>query len=85
MQFPIDLSNTKESLYLCTWNGDEIIEIHTLESLRREYGETNLFDEDEFCHLFEMPFEEYVKRMGNGDHHIFDNMRIDCIKSFIDI
>jgi len=31
--------------FLCKWNGDEIIELHTQESLWNEYKNTNLFED----------------------------------------
>jgi hypothetical protein len=80
--FPIDLSNSKEAVFLCMWNGDEIVELHTLESLKSQYGNTNLFDVEEFREFFEtgLSFEEFVLQMGHGDYHIFDNMRIERIQ-----
>tara|TARA_R100001377_G_C3168749_1_gene102286 strand:- start:343 stop:657 length:315 start_codon:yes stop_codon:yes gene_type:complete len=30
--------------YYCSWNGGEIIQIHTKETLYEEYKDTNLFD-----------------------------------------
>tara|TARA_R100001530_G_scaffold71513_1_gene50639 strand:+ start:178 stop:480 length:303 start_codon:yes stop_codon:yes gene_type:complete len=33
-------------LFLCTWNSREVVEIHTKETLKSQYGDTNLFDED---------------------------------------
>jgi hypothetical protein len=81
--FPIDLSNTEQAVFLCMWNGDEIIELHTLDSLRVKYSTTNLFDVKEFRDFFDtsLSFEEYVLQMGHGDYHIFDNLRIECVKS----
>ena len=34
--------------FLCTWNGNEIIELHTKESLWKEYKNTNLFEDDDW-------------------------------------
>ena len=34
--------------FLCTWNGDEIIELHTKESLWNEYKNSNLFEDDDW-------------------------------------
>tara|TARA_R100000152_G_C6776001_1_gene204821 strand:- start:913 stop:1233 length:321 start_codon:yes stop_codon:yes gene_type:complete len=34
--------------FLCTWNGDEIIELHTKESLWKNYKDTNLFEDDDW-------------------------------------
>jgi hypothetical protein len=38
----------KKDYFLCTWNGDEIIELHTQESLWKEYKNTNLFEDDDW-------------------------------------
>jgi len=32
--------------FLCDWDNGHIVEIHTLDSLFREYRDTNLFDSD---------------------------------------
>ena len=40
-----NLSN--EPIYLCDWNDGEIVQIHSKETLEKEYSETNLFDDDE--------------------------------------
>ena len=81
--FPIDLSNSEESIFLCMWNGETIVELHTLASLKAKYGETNLYDVVEFREFFdtELSFEEHALQMGHGDYHHFDNMLIECIKS----
>jgi len=42
----ITMPSTKCNIYLCRWNGDEIVQIHTKETLYNEYKDTNLFDED---------------------------------------
>jgi hypothetical protein len=80
--YPIELSKEIDSLFLCTWNGGEIIEIHTISSMKKEYGQSNLFDADEFRYFFDtdLSFEEYLLKMANSDYHIFDNMEIRRIK-----
>ena len=35
-----------EPIYLCDWNDGEIVQIHSKETLEKEYAETNLFDDD---------------------------------------
>ena len=41
------ISNEKNKVvYLCTWNDGETVQIHTKETLRDEYKDTNLFDVD---------------------------------------
>ena len=82
MNYPIDLSKEIDALFLCTWNGGETVEIHTTKSMKDEYGESNLFDIDEFRYFFDtdLSFEEYLLKMINGDYYIFDNMEIRRIK-----
>jgi len=41
----IYLNQYKCPLFRVSWNGDEIITIHSKETLIKEYGETNLFDD----------------------------------------
>lgn len=81
-QYPINLSSEPYSLFLCVWNGGEIIEIHTIPSLKKQYGETNLYDADEFRQFFDTPFsfEEYLLKMVCQDYYVFDNMEIRRIK-----
>jgi hypothetical protein len=81
--FPIDLSKSEEAVFLCMWNGDEIVELHTITSLKAKYGSTNLFAAEDFKHTFDtdLSFEDYLLQMGHGDYHIFDNLRIECVKS----
>jgi len=43
----IVLSKMKEPIYLCTWNDGEIVEIHTEETLKKDYVGTNLFETTE--------------------------------------
>jgi hypothetical protein len=44
-EYPFVVSGEKP-VFLCTWDGDNV-EVHTRESLRTIYGETNLFDDDD--------------------------------------
>ena len=82
MKYPIDLSSEPHALFLCVWNGGEIIEIHTTTSMREHYGQSNLFDIDEFRYAFDtdLSFEEYLLKMVSGDYYVFDNMEIRRIK-----
>ena len=32
-----------EPIYLCSWNDNEIVQIHSKETLEKEYKETNLW------------------------------------------
>jgi hypothetical protein len=48
MNKSVAVENDKnEKMYLCTWNGGDIVEIHTEKTLRKEYKDTNLFDVDD--------------------------------------
>lgn len=38
--------------YLCTWDGDATVEIHTSETLHAKYDQTNLFDPTDWTHDF---------------------------------
>ena len=40
-------NESDKPIYLCDWNDGEIVQIHSKETLEKEYAETNLFDEDE--------------------------------------
>ena len=39
---------SEKDYFLCTWNGNEIIELHTKESLWNEYKNTNLFEDNDW-------------------------------------
>ena len=43
----ITIENNKSNIYLCTWNDGDIVQVHTKETLKDEYKDTNLFDVDE--------------------------------------
>ena len=51
MKHSITLTESEDSKekqvakYLTTWNGNDMVQIHTKETLYNEYKETNLFDE----------------------------------------
>nr|BAR27949.1 hypothetical protein [uncultured Mediterranean phage uvMED] len=63
MKESINLKEDKEVKYLCSWNSNDIVQIHTKETLWNEYKDSNLFDDDD-----DMLFET----LGNG----FDNFKI---------
>ena len=44
MKQSITLTGDHIVKYLCKWNGDEIIQIHTEETLRADYKDSNLFN-----------------------------------------
>ena len=55
----------KEVIYLCTWNGGEIVQIHTEKTLREDYKGSNLFtaeaDETYFsCGDISLLLKEYL-------------------------
>ena len=62
MKESINLKEDKEVKYLCSWNSNDIVQIHTKETLWIEYKDSNLFDDNDM--LFET--------LGNG----FDNFKI---------
>ena len=89
----ITMPPTRNNIYLCRWNGDEIVQIHTKETLYNEYKDTNLFDEDnkdygyknfmEFLEVWEIKKEnmEFIHGVY-GIHSAFinDNFEITLIK-----
>jgi hypothetical protein len=75
----IDLSNMKPTLYLCTWNGGEIVEVHTTVSFYNKYKETNLYD-GSFKDDWDMSMDEIFDRLKVNDYEIYDNFRIERIK-----
>jgi len=74
----ITMPSTKCNIYLCRWNGDEIVQIHTKETLYNEYKDTNLFDEDnkdygyknfmEFLEVWEIKKEDMEFKYGDSWH-----------------
>ena len=87
--FNNELQNTTENLYLCCWNGNQIIEIHTLKTLIETYEHIK---ENYFCdgilaysgktwkEIFMELDSNFIKEKGiNIDYHIEDNMEIKRI------
>ena len=84
-KYPFTVSGSP--VFLCSWDG-EIVEVHTRESLRDMYGETNLFDDDdgwgwEIREL--MTFEELLEHLTTnpidmGRVFYNDNLKIQRIK-----
>ena len=62
MKQSINLKDTNDVKYLCSWNGNDIVQIHTKETLWNDYKDTNLFDDDD---------DMLFGTMGNG----FDNFK----------
>jgi hypothetical protein len=85
MEYPIVLTGDKRSIFACSWNGD-IHEIHTLESLQKEYGGTNLFDDEPSWYFYtnetNLTFLEMLKDMEAGEYDTAtnDNMTITILK-----
>jgi hypothetical protein len=86
-KYPFTVSEDDAPVFLCSWDG-EIVEVHTRESLRDMYGETNLFDDDdgwgwEIREL--MTFEELLEHLTTnpidmGRVFYNDNLKIQRIK-----
>ena len=85
----LDLGN--DDYFLCSWNGTEITQIHTMESLIEEYKETGLL-EDKGWNLYsgreQRPETNVIQLMEYliGDKWLFesfenDNMTIMYIKT----
>lgn len=78
-QYPINLSNETEKLFLCKWNGNEIVEIHTIDSFWHHYKLTNVFDA-EFVEMFGESINDVFNRLDVEQHDFFDNMEIRRVK-----
>lgn len=85
MKYPIVLTGDNRSIYACEWNGD-IHEIHTLESLKKEYGTTNLFDDEPSWYSTaagqNLTFLEVLEELEAGEYDRItnDNMTITILK-----
>lgn len=79
MQYPINLSSETNKLFLCKWNGNEIIEIHTPSSFWNHYKLTNVFDA-EFKEMFGETISDVFNRLEIEQLDYFDNMEIRRIK-----
>ena len=51
-----DFKNS-HSIYLCRWNENDIVEIHTRDTLYDHYKDTNLFDDNEKLQHFSLNSE----------------------------
>ena len=68
-------------LFLCTWNGDEIIEEHTTESLKSQYDGTNLFDNDECWYIAphtSITFDKLFEKMEVDDEFVQKETTFVC-------
>jgi len=87
-----DSKEKKVAKYLTTWNGNDMVQIHTKETLYNEYKETNLFDEFDddsqnvyfFSHDERYLLNDYLNKSSEdddflGDTYYADNMTIEKI------
>ena len=79
MKYPINLSNEHQRLFICRWNGNEIVEIHTIGSFWEHYKLTNVFDA-EFVEMFGESINDVFNRLSVNQKEWFDNMDIERIK-----
>lgn len=77
--YPIELSKETQPLFLCKWNGDDIVEIHTIDSFWHHYKLTNVFDA-EFIEMFDESINDVFNRLAVNQYDHFDNMEIRRIK-----
>ena len=86
----ITMPSTKCNIYLCRWNGDEIVQIHTKKTLYNQYKDTNLFDDKvyfdnnnlkyDFRNWLEVLKEWQVKKYDFATTLKDDNFEITLIK-----
>tara|TARA_R100000306_G_C4273888_1_gene91526 strand:- start:230 stop:523 length:294 start_codon:yes stop_codon:yes gene_type:complete len=82
----------KKAIYLCSWNSGEIVQLHSIETLREEYKTSNLFTEESKDVYFtcrgngydDLILEDYLKHSKNDDDFLnveysHDNMGIERI------
>ena len=78
--------NGKNHYFLCSWNGTECVQIHTKETLIKEYKDTNLFDGNDWSTWWSsgLSFSELLDCLiENNDvlkTYTNDNMSIQYIK-----
>jgi hypothetical protein len=77
--YPIKLSNEPYALFLCEWNGGEIVEIHTPVSFYHQYKDTNIYDGD-FVEMFDKTIDDVFMNLPLGEAEWLDNMSIRRIK-----
>ena len=87
MKEVIDLSSQKKPTFLCSWNGKEVVQIHTYETLITEYEKSNLFDplEGWFVDGEKTNFEDLITILSSKEDYCDitynnDNMTITRIK-----
>jgi len=87
----LDLSQYTEPLFLFSWNGGEIVEIHSPQTFRDKYSETGVFDDTDDTVITDrdravgdwINFPTAFNRMleGNYQQWSFDNMEVQRIKT----
>jgi hypothetical protein len=85
MEYPIILTGDKRSIYACEWNGDTH-EIHTRESLKKQFAQTNLYDNEpswwSFATSQNLTFSQVLDHLDAGEFDTItnDNMTITILK-----
>ena len=76
------IKSTQSKLYICIWNDNEIVEIHTLGSLFADYSDIlNEYENDTELAYSGLTWSKIFKVLDNFDiHHHEDNMYIKRIK-----
>lgn len=86
----LELSQYTDPLFLFSWNGGEIVEIHSPQTFKDKYLETGVFDESEdYITDYDKNDGDWVnfatawQRMleGNFQQWIFDNMEVQRIRT----
>lgn len=85
----LELSQYTDPLFLFSWNGGEIIEIHSPETFKDKYIPTGVFDySEDFITDYDKKNSQWINfatawdRMleGNFQKWTFDNMEVQRIK-----
>ena len=91
MKQSITLTTDDTPKYLCSWNNGEIVQVHTQDTLKNDYIDTNLYDDKEenifqcFFMAYEpLPFKKYLRKSLTNESFIgikfyCDNMMITRI------
>jgi hypothetical protein len=87
----LDLSQYTDPLFLFSWNGGEIVEIHSPQTFKDKYLETGVFDDTDDTVITDrdrvigdwINFPTAFNRMleGNFQHWTFDNMEVQRIRT----
>jgi len=87
----LDLSQYTEPLFLFSWNGGEIVEIHSPQTFRDKYSQTGVFDDTDDTVITDrdravgdwINFPTAFNRMleGNYQQWTFDNMEVQRIRT----